>query len=108
VAQHAGAIAPYGPDLPDRWDARIPVNPSAQKYFCFTEIGIGVWFVHPASVRGALRDRHGRWVRDAVDAFGSKANDLDADGEVAWSWHPLAGAKFAGTMLYGNRAGDGD
>src|SRR6202035_5891961 len=23
---------------------------------------------HPASTRGAFRDRHGRWVRDAVDA----------------------------------------
>jgi len=23
---------------------------------------------HPASIGGAYRDRHGRWVRDAVDA----------------------------------------
>src|ERR1700694_691884 len=61
--------------------------------------------------RGALRGRHGRWVRDAVDAAASGAggghhttqraaadarcdrratqsartNDADADGEVVWS-----------------------
>jgi hypothetical protein len=27
---------------------------------------------HPASTRGAYRDRHGRWVRDAMDAGVSK------------------------------------
>src|ERR1700721_3678929 len=27
---------------------------------------------HPALTRGAYRDRHGRWVRDAVDAGGAK------------------------------------
>jgi hypothetical protein len=26
---------------------------------------------HPALIRGALRGRHGRWVRDAVDADGA-------------------------------------
>ncbi len=30
-----------------------------------------------------------------------------ADGEAVWSWHPLAGAKFA-TMSSLHRAGDGD
>jgi hypothetical protein len=40
--------------------------------------------------RGAYRDRHGRWVRDAVDAAASahesaQTNDADADGEVVWS-----------------------
>jgi hypothetical protein len=24
---------------------------------------------HPVPARGALRDRHGRWARDAMDAF---------------------------------------
>jgi hypothetical protein len=61
---------------------------------------------HPALERGAFRDRHGRWARDAVDAaalarggdrragfvcerFTSETNDVVADGEAVWSWHPL-------------------
>ena len=41
--------------------------------------------------RGALRGRHGRWARDAMDAAASglrianQTNDADADGEVVWS-----------------------
>jgi hypothetical protein len=31
---------------------------------------------HPAPARGAYRDRHGRWVRDAVDAAASGANGI--------------------------------
>jgi len=39
---------------------------------------------------GALRDRHERWARDAVDvsgrsAHGAQTNDLDTDAEVVWS-----------------------
>jgi hypothetical protein len=41
--------------------------------------------VHPAAVRGALRDRHGRWQRDAMDALGRKTSDTDADGKTVWS-----------------------
>jgi len=45
---------------------------------------------YPALTRGALRGRHGRWERDAVDATVSvhesvRANDTLADGEVVWS-----------------------
>jgi hypothetical protein len=40
---------------------------------------------HPALTRGALRGRHGRWVRDAVDVAVSLTNDIQADGEVVWS-----------------------
>jgi hypothetical protein len=44
----------------------------------------------PRSPRGALRDRHERWARDAMDVLGRSAlaaptNDLNADGEVVWS-----------------------
>ena len=44
----------------------------------------------PALARGALRDRHERWARDAMDVLGRSAlaaptNDLNADGEVVWS-----------------------
>jgi hypothetical protein len=46
---------------------------------------------HPASTRGAYRDRHGRWVRDAVDVMAAqrkhfaRTSGADADGEVVWS-----------------------
>ena len=33
----------------------------------------------------ALRDRHGRWVRDAMDACGARDECAMADGEVVWS-----------------------
>jgi hypothetical protein len=39
----------------------------------------------PSSPRGALRDRHERWERDAVDAEVSLTSDTNADGEVVWS-----------------------
>src|SRR5437868_13233572 len=57
----------------------------------------------PSHTRGAFRDRHGRWARDAVDAAasarnrdrragptrerctGAQTNDGAADGEVVWS-----------------------
>jgi len=35
--------------------------------------------------RGAFRDRHGRWVRDAVDALARQDERTKADGEVVWS-----------------------
>jgi hypothetical protein len=41
---------------------------------------------YPALTRGAYRDRHGRWVRDAMDAGDVKRRmTLRADGEVVWS-----------------------
>ena len=35
--------------------------------------------------RGALRDRHERWERDAVDAIAAQTSAASADGEVVWS-----------------------
>jgi len=57
---------------------------------------------HPASARGAYRDRHGRWKRDAVDvrvlkrADSARTKAFLADGKGVWSWSPDAGIKFAG------------
>src|SRR6516164_945735 len=45
--------------------------------------------------RGALRDRHERWQRDAMDAACQQTNDNVADGEVVWSWRPDAGVNLA-------------
>ena len=39
----------------------------------------------PRTSRGALRGRHERWVRDAMDASCAATTRIDADGEAAWS-----------------------
>ena len=57
-----------------------------EKYFASLPPQItGVFRAIPCSIRGAFRDRHGRWVRDAVDANALLTNSADADGEVVWS-----------------------
>jgi hypothetical protein len=66
--------------------------------------------VHPASLRGAFRDRHGRWARDAMACSGWRARFAGGrpawqDGEVVWSWRPDAGVKFA--MMLAHHADDG-
>src|SRR6266700_3280243 len=48
----------------------------------------------PLPKRGALRDRHERWKRDAMDAARQWTIDVAADGEIVWSWRSNAGAKF--------------
>src|SRR5262249_45587015 len=39
----------------------------------------------PPPIRGAYRDRHGRWLRDAMDAVSHETNEHIAYGEVVWS-----------------------
>jgi hypothetical protein len=56
----------------------------------------------PHPQRGAARDRHGRWERDAMDAhrraqFICATSGVCADGEVVWFWRSDAGAKSRGT-----------
>jgi hypothetical protein len=54
----------------------------------------------PVPARGAFRDRHERWVGDAMDAEGvARRAAASADGEVVWSWRPDAGVKSAGFFL---------
>jgi hypothetical protein len=60
-------------------------------------------FRRPVPARGAARDRHGRWARDAMDAAASGAiiartNDAATYGEVVWSWRSDAGAKVVKTL----------
>jgi hypothetical protein len=61
--------------------------------FRFTETGLDAGANHrlmgpSRPIRGAFRERHGRWVRDAVDAAASGAKartyDATADGEAVW------------------------
>ena len=53
--------------------ARAPVQPHLQKYFCSRLTRIKSISLTVLSHRGAFRDRHGRWERDAVDATASGA-----------------------------------
>jgi hypothetical protein len=39
----------------------------------------------PCPPRGAYRDRHERWARDAMDALARETSAHIADGEVVWS-----------------------
>jgi hypothetical protein len=55
-----------------------------QKYFAFGKAEIVYSSRHPASTKGAYRDRHGRWKRDAVDAVVS-LDERRADGKGVWS-----------------------
>jgi hypothetical protein len=75
-----------------------------QKDFCFLLTQItGLMAAIPCPMRGAFRDRHGRWARDAVDADALLTNSADVDGEVVWFRRPGAGVKLAKSF-----AGDGD
>ena len=47
----------------------------------------------PALTGGALRHRHGRGARDAMDALARQENALQADGQAVWSCPPDAGDK---------------
>jgi hypothetical protein len=49
------------------------VQPPREKFFAFA-VGqiISTSSPRPASSRGAFRDRHGRWVRDAMDALAAQ------------------------------------
>jgi hypothetical protein len=65
-------------------------SPSRKNILIFRNCKSVYIHAHPVPTRGALRGRHGRWVRDAVDATVSahesvRANDTKADGEVVWS-----------------------
>jgi hypothetical protein len=52
----------------------------------------------PRFSRGAFRDRHERWAREAMDALARQTNALEVDGEVVWSGCLDAGINLA-TML---------
>jgi hypothetical protein len=62
------------------------VQMGLEKYFTSLPPQItGLFRVIPCLMRGAFRDRHGRWARDAVDADALLTNSAEADGEVVWS-----------------------
>src|SRR4029079_2993693 len=61
--------------------SRLAVQPHLQKYSASppTQINFRTRAI-PAHTRGAFRDRHGRWARDAVDAAASARNRSSQGG----------------------------
>jgi len=80
-----------GPDLAGRWVSRLSKNSLAPT----GKSPLGPRAI-PRPKRGAYRDRHGRWARDAMAEVsrGRRAREF-SDGEVVWSWRPDAGVKPA-------------
>jgi hypothetical protein len=56
-----------------------------KKYSDFQKCQISPAYRRLVPTRGALRGRHERWVRDAVDVEVPLTNGTEADGEVVWS-----------------------
>ena len=42
-------------------------------------------FARPAPIRGAARDRHGRWERDAMGVLARETSVAGAYGKIVWS-----------------------
>jgi hypothetical protein len=66
-----------------RFNADSTVQSLRKKYFASIFQKFVIFSRGPAPAGGALRDRHGRWARDAMDVSGRSAcaqtNDADAD-----------------------------
>jgi hypothetical protein len=60
--------------IPFRKNILVSISPKSLAYS-----------LHPSTVEGVYRDRHGRWARDAMDVLVLLKNGADADGEVVWS-----------------------
>ncbi len=90
--------------------AITPVQSRREKYFYFSFSEIMISLRHPASMRGALRDRHETLGAGCGGRIGLQHGSFHADersdahGEVVWSWHPGAGVKSAASD---ERADDG-
>ncbi|MGJ4996122.1 hypothetical protein ACQR0Z_16965 [Bradyrhizobium sp. HKCCYLS3077] len=86
-----------------------PVQSPGEKYSSFAFAEFRFSCRRPALTRGALRGRHGRGGRDAMDVTGPvllrKTTGCGADGEIVWSWPPDAEVKPA--LMLTHRAGDG-
>jgi hypothetical protein len=81
-------------DLPVGRKARVRVQPTSKNFLLARLLEAALSIRPSCSSRGAFRDRHERWVRDAMDAAVSQDERHDADGEVVWFWRPDAGVKF--------------
>jgi hypothetical protein len=92
---HIGLIQPtLSPSARVYFDTvALIINPHRETsiYFGFSEIYLdgsveaAIDRIHPVPAGGAYRDRHGRWVRDAMDAAARETRRAGADGEAVWS-----------------------
>jgi hypothetical protein len=65
-------------NFPNSFNVIWVVQMGLEKYFRFLSGQItGLFRAIPCSMRGAFRDRHGRWARDAVDADALLTNCAD-------------------------------
>jgi hypothetical protein len=83
---HFQRFAPNGEFVePDQTDATCPVIAAKINPFAFCPNQIHKPGRSVPMNRGAFRDRHERWARDAVDALARKTSAFEADGEVVWA-----------------------
>jgi hypothetical protein len=72
LGQITGALFTIQKSMPDR--KKFLLSPSGKSPLLVSAIS--------RPKRGAYRDRHGRWARDAMDAAAHETNARAADGEV--------------------------
>jgi hypothetical protein len=88
-------------DFPSPFNPIPPVQSSPEKYstFVFSEIGVpcpcpvldqeGRFAIVTSVERGM------RWTQSELQrAIRGRTNNIDADGQAVWSWHPDADAKL--------------
>jgi hypothetical protein len=71
--------------LPDGQISKNLSSPRDKNILLSLEAKSPAYCARSAPTRGALRDRHGRWARNAMDAKPLLTNSGDADGKVVWS-----------------------
>jgi hypothetical protein len=84
---HAGLSSAPKIDFPLQLQADLPCPvPSAKRFHFACRANHNY---KPAPSRASSEGRFAivtkRWARDAMDALAQKANELEADGEAAWS-----------------------
>ena len=83
------------------FNVRLAVQSLPQKYFSFFFSETMLLSRHPASTRGAYRDRHDTRGRDAMakrcrSVLNARGRTASRGREVVWSWRRDAGAKLSG------------
>jgi hypothetical protein len=81
----------------------LSVQSSLQKYFASPLSQITCIIRSSCLTRGAFRDRHERWVRDAMDMMRHLTKRLIVYGQAAWSRHLDAGVKSTAMPWYRSR-----
>jgi hypothetical protein len=71
--------------LPDGQISKNLSSPLDKNILLSSEAKSPAYSARSALTRGAYRDRHGRWARNAMDADALLTNSADADGEIVWS-----------------------